>query len=198
MSTEKRLPTPSCAKPGVMHDLADVFVGCLLGCAVGDALGAPFEGLWPRQIPDRDRLLAEFAELEGYPRGQFTDDTQLTLATVESIVECGGIDPHEIARSISDLWRTQSVLGPGGACTRAAHAFLKHGDWQTCGAPVGQAGNGTAMRTSAVGLYFVHQPDQLPAVSADISRITHKDSRSIAGGVAIAKATQLFTIVPDL
>jgi ADP-ribosyl-[dinitrogen reductase] hydrolase len=59
------------------------FLGCLVGCAVGDALGAPFEGYWEHQLPSREALLGGFAEFEGYPRGQYTDNTQLTLATVE-------------------------------------------------------------------------------------------------------------------
>ena len=172
-------------------DLQDRFLGCLMGCAVGDALGAPFEGYWEHQLPGRKALLRGFAEFEGYPRGQYTDDTQLTLATIESIVRRGALEPADIARSIASLWKTQSVVGPGGACTFAAHAFLKTGNWRTCGAPVGQAGNGTAMRTAALGLYFLRDPERLPEVVADVSRITHHDPRSVAGGIAIAKAAQL-------
>lgn len=172
-------------------DLQSRFLGCLVGGAVGDALGAPFEGYWEHQLPGRKALLRGFAEVEGYPRGQYTDDTQLTIATIESIVRRGGLEPADIARSIASLWKTQSVIGPGGACTFAALAFLRTRDWRTCGAPVGQAGNGTAMRTAALGLAFLRDPERLPKVVADISRITHKDPRSVAGGVAIAKAAQL-------
>jgi ADP-ribosylglycohydrolase len=181
--------------PPALHDR---FPGCLLGCAVGDALGAPFEGYWGHQLPASEDLLRDFAEVEGYPRGQYTDDTQLMLATVKSIVRSKGIDPHDIARSIASLWKTQSVVGPGGACTYAAHAFLKSGDWRTCGAPVGQAGNGTAMRTAALGLAFLRDPKGLPEAVADISRITHQDPRSVAGGVAIAKAAQLLAMREDV
>ncbi len=169
----------------------DRFLGCLLGGAVGDALGAPYEGVWSRSIPDENSLLAGFAEFEGYPLGQYTDDTQLTVATVRAILKCGAVVPAEVARSIARLWTTSSVIGPGGACTRAAHGFLQSGDWRTCGAPIGQAGNGTAMRTAVVGLFFLQQPERLPATVADISRITHQDPRSVAGGVAVAKAAQL-------
>ena len=172
-------------------DLRDRFCGCLLGCAVGDALGAPFEGYWDHQLPGRAALLRGFFEVEGYPRGQYTDDTQLTLATIESIVRRGDLEPADVARCIASLWKNDSVVGPGGACTRAATTFLRTRDWTTCGAPVGQAGNGTAMRTAALGLFFLRDPERLPAAVADISRITHQDPRSVAGGIAIAKATQL-------
>ena len=151
----------------------------------------PFEGYWDHQLPRRAALLREFAEVEGYPRGQYTDDTQLTLATVESIVRRRGLEPADVARSIASLWKHDSVIGPGGACTRTATTFLKTRDWTTCGAPVGQAGNGTAMRTAVLGLFFLYDPDSLPESVADISRITHRDPRSVAGGVAIAKAAQL-------
>ncbi len=169
-------------------ELKDRFLGCLLGCAVGDALGAPFEGYWDHQLPGRKALLRNFAEVEGYPRGQYTDDTQLTLATIESIVRLGDLEPADVARSIASLWRHDSVVGPGGSCTRAATTFLKTRDWTTCGAPIGQAGNGTAMRTAALGLFFLRDPERLPPAVADISRITHQDPRSVAGGIAIAKA----------
>jgi ADP-ribosylglycohydrolase len=172
-------------------ELKDRFLGCLLGCAVGDALGAPFEGLWPHSIPDAGTLLSGFAEFEGYPRGQYTDDTQLSVATVRAILKAGQVDATEVARSIARLWKTSSVIGPGGACTRAAHQFLKRHDWTTCGAPVGQAGNGTAMRAAVVGLFFTRQADRLAEATAAVSRITHQDPRSVAGGVAVAKAAQL-------
>jgi ADP-ribosylglycohydrolase len=175
----------------------DRFLGCLLGCAVGDALGAPLEGLWSHQIPKQRELLAGFRPVEGYPLGQYTDDTQLTVATVKAIVKAGDVSPHAIAKSVARLWARESVVGPGGACTRAAHMFLAYGDWMTCGAPVGQAGNGTAMRTAVLGLYFLKDAERLSQAAADVSRITHHDPRSIAGGVAIAKAAHQLATSPE-
>jgi ADP-ribosylglycohydrolase len=141
-------------------------------------------------------LLAEFGEFEGYPPGQFTDDTQLTVATVRAVVEAGEVSPPRIARSIAALFGRSEVIGPGGACLSAALTFLRTGDWTTCGAESGQAGNGAAMRTAPVGLAFLDRPDQLSAAVADVSRITHRDARSIAGGVAVAKAAQLLAARP--
>ena len=169
-------------------------LGTLVGGAIGDAMGAPFEGLWTDSIPSAHALSASFHEYHGYPTGQYTDDTQLTLATIHSIVsECDIVIP-DIARQISELWRHQSVIGPGGACTQAAERFLATGEYRNMGAPEGQAGNGTAMRTAALGLWFGCDHESLVSVVADISRLTHQDSRSVAGGVAIAlAANQLST-----
>jgi ADP-ribosyl-[dinitrogen reductase] hydrolase len=179
-------------------NLTDRVLGCVLGGAVGDALGAPFEGLWFHCIPEASELLAGFAEYEGFPRGQYTDDTQLTVATLQSVVRTGQIDPGDIARSIARLWRSQAVVGPGGACTAAADRLLAGGHWSECGAPIGQAGNGTAMRTGPLGLYFLSRPAELPETVAQVSRITHQDPRSIAGGVAVASAARILAAHPEV
>lgn len=163
-------------------------------------MGAPFEGLWADSIPSAESLISGFHEYHGYPRGQYTDDTQLTLATVESVVDEGGIVVQDIARRMAELWRHHSVIGPGGACTQAAERFLATGDHINMGAPVGQAGNGTAMRTAALGLWFGSDHQALVSTVAEVSRLTHQDSRSVAGGVVIAMAANLLwdsTETPD-
>jgi ADP-ribosylglycohydrolase len=43
----------------------------------------------------------------------------------------------------------------------------------------------------ALGVPFLSDPERLSASVADVSRIAHQDPRSVAGGVAIAKAAQL-------
>lgn len=169
-------------------------LGTLVGGAVGDAMGAPFEGLWSQDIPEHAAFVSGYHQYHGYPLGQYTDDTQLTLATIESIVRNGDIVLSDIAYSIAELWRHQSVIGPGGACTQAAERFLASGDYESMGASVGQAGNGTAMRTAALGLWFGNDHDQLVAQVADVSRLTHQDPRSVAGGVAIALAINLLAV----
>lgn len=169
----------------------------VVGGAIGDAMGAPFEGLWSESIPSADSLESDFHEYHGYPLGQYTDDTQLTLATIESIVGEREIVISDIARRIAELWRHQSVIGPGGACTQAAESYIATGDHSTMGAPEGQAGNGTAMRTAALGLWFGNDRDALVNDVADISRITHRDSRSVAGGVIVALAANVLAFLSD-
>ncbi len=178
--------------------LKEQILGCLLGGAVGDALGAPFEGLWSHSIPLKPTLLANYSKFEGYPLGQYTDDTQLTIATVQSIVRCGYVNPSDIASSIFKLWKDQAVIGPGGACSLAASQFFLHSDWKQSGAMIGSAGNGTAMRTAILAFCFLNKGEQLPKVVGDVSKITHQDPRSIAGGVAIAKACQLLVVEPEI
>lgn len=63
------------------------FISCLLGGAIGDALGAPVEFLTLSQI----RMtygrsgIKDYVEFSGQ-RGEFTDDTQMTLFTAEALL----------------------------------------------------------------------------------------------------------------
>ncbi|RYG42146.1 ADP-ribosylglycohydrolase family protein, partial [bacterium] len=101
--------------------LRDRFSGCLLGGAVGDALGAPVEFLrWPQ-------ISARFGEggirdyLPAYGRkGAITDDTQMTLFTVEGVLrahqrlrEGGAGNPFTVIRRAYERWlATQGVEPP--------------------------------------------------------------------------------------
>ena len=74
-----------------MIDYASRVRGCLLGGAIGDALGAPVEFMSAVQIESlvggsgvRDFLAAQFGSIKS--RGLITDDTQMTLFTVDGII----------------------------------------------------------------------------------------------------------------
>ena len=72
-----------------MSALADVthFRGCLLGGAVGDALGAPVEFMSLEEIRSRFGPRGVTGLEEGaWPAGSITDDTQMTLFTAEGVL----------------------------------------------------------------------------------------------------------------
>lgn len=78
----------------VMHDYSlkkfdkkNVFQGCLIGGAIGDALGAPIEFLSIDQIQNKYGVngIDSFVEF-GDATGEFTDDTQMTLFTAEGLL----------------------------------------------------------------------------------------------------------------
>ena len=81
-SSHLRMPTRS-----VNAASPDHFTGCLLGGAVGDALGAAVELLSQEQIRDRfgAQGISEFAEMYGR-LGAITDDTQMSLFTAEGLL----------------------------------------------------------------------------------------------------------------
>ncbi len=64
------------------------------GVAVGDALGSPVQFLDKATYPHVSQML--YCEIFGKEPGTWTDDTSLTLATCDSIRECGKIDVDNI------------------------------------------------------------------------------------------------------
>jgi ADP-ribosylglycohydrolase len=78
----------------VMHDYSlrkfdkkNVYQGCLMGGAIGDALGAPIEFLSIDQIQNKYGVngIDSFVEFSD-STGEFTDDTQMTLFTAEGLL----------------------------------------------------------------------------------------------------------------
>ncbi len=67
--------------------MRDRFKGCLLGGAVGDALGAPVEFMTLKNIRAQfgPQGIRDFAPVYGR-LGAITDDTQMTLFTAEGMI----------------------------------------------------------------------------------------------------------------
>jgi ADP-ribosylglycohydrolase len=168
--------------------LRDRFLGTILGCAVGDALGAPYEGMGANRLfQDTGRL--DFASFPGMPRGQYTDDTQMTLAIVKAILKDGEIRGESVADEFAKLWRSGEIVGPGASCSEAMWRYIRgEARWDDCGTEPGRAGNGTAMRASPIGLWDYDGPEKLISDAKLVSIITHKDERAVAGATAVALA----------
>jgi ADP-ribosylglycohydrolase len=108
-----------------MRKNKDQYVGCILGGAIGDALGAPIEFLSADEIFNRfgPRGVQDFVE---HPdgKGEFTDDTQMLLFTAEGLLRAWhratrkGIGGAEISMTQLSLLRwllTQGYELPAGA-----------------------------------------------------------------------------------
>ena len=76
-------------------ELLNRYQGCIVGLAVGDALGHPAETKTPAQIrtqfgPDG---ITDFKSAGLYPPGTYTDDTQMSLAVARALIAAGGSAP---------------------------------------------------------------------------------------------------------
>jgi len=169
----------------------DRFTGCILGQAVGDALGFPAEG-WPAEqtaavvTPFPDHFTSHPCGL--FPPGQYTDDTQMMRAILTSLVEQGQVNSGDIAARFVPLWQDGEIVGRGGATTEAVLRLMAGVPWRASGTPAPRAGNGSAMRTAPLGLWLYDDSAALAQAAADVSRITHADPRCLAGAVAISAA----------
>src|SRR5512145_1839468 len=75
-------------------DLGERVVGCALGAALGDALGAPFEFLRANNVPSPIPALERPWMDE--PPGSTTDDTAMARTLMRSLTQRGGLDPDDL------------------------------------------------------------------------------------------------------
>ena len=176
--------------------------GCLLGMAVGDALGGPLEGLSAQQVRAHYGQVTDYVDgavawkkkpYRWRLPGLYTDDTQQALALSDVLLECGQADPSRLARLYLDLATPRA--GHVGAHRGVGRSFRKVLDDLERGTPPcrsGQAsaGIGAAMRIAPAALYFAHDPEAMFVAVMNASLMTHVDIRSLAGAAAVAHAVR--------
>lgn len=159
-------------------------VGAVLGSAVGDALGAPFEFEPAGQYSARFRepVVGDTGEMVGggsfgWARGEFTDDTQMAIVQAESILANGDLDGADLyerfrvwAKDANDVGiQTRAVLRSGLPWDVAAAQHFERN------ARSG-AGNGSLMRSTPTAVYFAHSSvEETISAARATSAVTHGD-----------------------
>jgi ADP-ribosyl-[dinitrogen reductase] hydrolase len=178
-----------------MNPKAEAIAGCLIGMAVGDALGLPRERLSPRRsarlFPDFDRFHFLFG------KGMFSDDTEHACMTGQALLVSGG-DPQRFISSLA--WRLRWwLLGlPFSAGKATLLGCIKL--WLGCNprhSGVWSAGNGPAMRAPILGVCFGDQPQRLQQLIRLSTRITHRDPKAEWGALAVAQAAWIAALSRD-
>jgi ADP-ribosyl-[dinitrogen reductase] hydrolase len=164
-------------------------VGCLLGTAVGDALGLPCEGL------SRHGQRRTFGEIEGYRllfgRGMVSDDTEHTCMVAQALIASGD-DPDAFASDLARRmrgWLLRLPAGIGYATLRALARSCAGVSPDRSG--VFSAGNGPAMRSAILGVCYGGDPERLRKMVRASTRITHTDPKAEYGARAVALAAYL-------
>jgi ADP-ribosylglycohydrolase len=172
----------------------------LLGLAVGDALGAPLEGLSPHQIRHHYGLVTDYVDgakawrrkpLRWRLPGLYTDDTQQALALADVLLACGEVDLARLAATYVELATPDN--GYAGAHRGVGASFRRVLEELKAGADPRQTGQGSAgisaaTRIAPVGLYFADNPEALFDAVMAVSLMTHRDIRSLSGAMAVALA----------
>jgi poly(ADP-ribose) glycohydrolase ARH3 len=170
----------------------DRFLGGLLGLAVGDAVGAPFEGLPADFVfwhagPVGDLLARPF---DGPLR--YTDDTQMMIGVAEALLADGEVRPDTLARRFADNYDPERGYGRGAR--QILEAIAAGGDWDRLADevfPGGSFGNGAAMRVAPVGLVFAHDLNRVAEQAAASARPTHRHPLGVEGARLMARAVAL-------
>jgi ADP-ribosyl-[dinitrogen reductase] hydrolase len=176
--------------------------GCLLGLAVGDALGAPLEGLSAQQIRAHYGQVVDYVDgARAWKRkpyrwrmpGLYSDDTQQALALSDVLLECGRVDLDRLAELYLALATPKgSYVGAHRGVGRSFRQVLADLERGVSPHETGQrsAGIGAAMRIAPVALYFHGEPEAMSEAVMAASLMTHRDIRSLAGALAVAHAVR--------
>jgi len=159
-------------------------LGAVIGSAVGDALGGPFEfkeaGLYSKTFPQP--VLGGIGEMTGgggfgWEPAEFTDDTQMAVVQAESLLACGEVDGDDLfarfrawSETATDVGvQTGSVLSTRGDPRRAAEAYYR-------AHPDRSAGNGGLMRATPSAVHFAVGPlGEALAAGRALAAVTHGD-----------------------
>ncbi len=139
----------------------------MIGAIAGDIIGSVYEGT---PIKSTDFELFN-------PHCTFTDDTVLTVATADCIV-----NGKDYARTYKEYGRRYPRAGYGG---RFIHWLMSPGY-----EPYNSFGNGSAMRVSPVGFAYQNLEEVLTE-SRRSAEVTHNHPEGIKGAQAVAAAVFL-------
>jgi ADP-ribosyl-[dinitrogen reductase] hydrolase len=164
-------------------ELIERYRGCMLGLAVGDAVGTTLEF----------RTAGSFTPIGdmvgggpfGLKAGEWTDDTSMALCLAASLVECEGFDALDQMRRYI-RWRDDGYMASNGRCfdigrtvSAALRRFERTGDPFAGSTDPYTTGNGSIMRLAAVPLFYARRPRGAIEKSGDSSRTTHGSAIAI-------------------
>lgn len=170
--------------------ILDKALGAYLGFACGDALGATVEFMSPRQIQQRYGVHSEIigGGWLGLQAGQVTDDTQMSLALAQAIIDHQGWNLKAVADNFV-AWMRTCPPDIGNTCRRGIDRYRQTGE--LCGPPrADDAGNGGCMRNLPVALATLGNADNFEQWSLQQNHITHNNPLSDAATLALGRMVQ--------
>lgn len=151
--------------------------GCLLGLAVGDALGTTLEFKPPGTFKPVADIVG--GGPFGLRPGEWTDDTSMALCMAESLIERRGFDPVDQLERYCRWYRHGHLSSTGtffdiGNTVRAALERFERTREPYCGSTdPATAGNGSIMRLAPAPLVYARRPREAIERAAESSRTTH-------------------------
>ena len=164
-------------------DLLDKARGCLVGLAVGDAVGTTLE------FRQRGTFEPITGMLGGGPfnlqPGQWTDDTSMALCLAHSLIYRNGFDPVDQMNRYCN-WYHYGYMSSTGECfdigatvATALNAYMKSGNPFSGSVEERSSGNGSLMRLAPIAIYYQDNPDELILFAGESSRTTHGSAECI-------------------
>ncbi len=173
-------------------------VGCVLGAAIGDAMGHPTEFMSMSQIElrygsDGVRGFELYWERGGQRFAPYTDDTQMAEAVLASLLDSRNAD-EDLDAAMRRMSRAfvawaQAPQGghraPGNACMAGCRALASGTPWQLAGGEAA-GGCGSVMRAYPFGLLYRDDVQRAEDWAVAHSKLTHRDPIALAASAAMA------------
>ena len=146
----------------------------MIGAIMGDMIGAPYEF-------DRGRKTKEFPLFSS--GSQFTDDSVMTIAVAEALMDTIGKDDDEIRGALVDSMQKWGKIYPDAGYGGMFYRWLRTKRPE----PYGSFGNGSAMRVSSAGWLYdtLEETRHMARLTAEV---THNHPEGIKGAESIAAA----------
>ncbi|KAL9648240.1 hypothetical protein ABK040_009244 [Willaertia magna] len=174
----------------------DRAIGCIVGNAIGDALGAPLEFSNVRYGSDELKgldhkeiwLKPQYNRFQLKP-GQWTDDFSMALCIVDSLLVNQSFNPLDLRLRFENWWmlgycnafgfveneESRSSVGLGGNISLAMQEFLEDPNIPyTLAGDKSTSGNGSVMRQSPVPVYYHNDINTAMDIAFKQSKTTHQ------------------------
>lgn len=184
------------------HAITNRAAGVLLGQAIGDALGVPYE-FAPRITAGEARMLG--GGLGPYEPGQWSDDTEMALCIAQVTATGANMRTakalNAVARGFLD-WQQHGASDIGGQTSSVLHA-ARRGRGPLAkrmtaaaleAASAGRAGNGALMRTGIVGLGAIDNRQATADAARRVAALTHADDRCVDSCVLWSEAIRVAVV----
>ncbi|MFB7115282.1 ADP-ribosylglycohydrolase family protein [Streptomyces sp. NPDC056291] len=164
----------------------DRTAGVLLGAAVGDALGVPYE--FAARLPEDQQPQMIGGGLGPYEPGEYSDDTQMQVCITEVAATGADLRTPEALDAVAanfQRWlsggasdvgnQTKAVLNAAGRAPGAPGAAMLETARSFTAAKANSAGNGSLMRTGIVALAHLGDVAAMAEAAVAVSALTHPD-----------------------
>ena len=162
----------------------------IIGFVVGDALGVPAEFLSRKTLKNNPITDMEEYGTHYQPKGTWSDDTSMTLATMDSIIHKKAIDYNDIMNNFKK-WMKEAKYTAGDKCfdigmTCSSAIYQFNGDNALeCGqGAISSNGNGSLMRILPIVFWCYYQnlsEVEIIDVISRVSSLTHSHEISKLG-----------------
>lgn len=178
---------------GKKPSAADPARAIILGLALGDALG------WPVEFLDRPLIRARYGRsgiVAPPDPALYTDDTQMTAAVAEALVEAGDQDLDALMAAVSRnfiTWKNNPITAtraPGATCIRGVNALELGAPWREAGVKDSK-GCGACMRVAPLGYFYQHDIEKLLQAARAQGWLTHRHPASDAACLGAAHLVKL-------